>query len=301
MPVIAYQSFNANSSTTHDLAAISAQRFTLDANAHARAQGHQALVLPHNSGDLATPIHGPAHLRPIEALAAAQPAHVFGDHISLAWQNCWRAIGAMPAIMVVGELDMTDPAVRGLVSDPQMAIQSTPAAKACQSFTAISQSGLAAVIEPLGSGIGYVAYAVGGMVVVFVHVPNSIAGDRQDTTSFYRGISQSLLHQRRIIDLVIGDTNQGSFGFTAAALNAAFGVDVYRNIAGQPGVSPVDNYLVSSGGTNATGTKMYDIAVYRSDRVRVQQHAYISQSAGAVTVTDHCGLVVQAELMAARG
>jgi hypothetical protein len=100
----------------------------------------------------------------------------------------------------------------------------------------------------------------------------------------------------KMIDLVIGDTNQGSFNFTASVLNVAFGTNAYKNATAGASVNKIDNFNVVEKGTNSNATKMYDVAVYRSDMVALKQPtAYLSQSSGAVTVTDHCGLGVYIE------
>ena len=55
-------------------------------------------------------------------------------------------------------------------------------------------------------------------------------------------------------------------------------------------VVKIDNCFTAMG-TNSTGTKMSDIAVYRSDAVELKKEtAYVSQSSSSVTITDHCGL-----------
>jgi hypothetical protein len=294
MPTIAYQSFNANSSSTHGLASIAYQGFTRDTNAHATGHGHQALVLPHNPQNLQDAYEGPAHLRPIEALTGPQSVNAFGAQVSLAYQNFYRAIGAMPDIMVVGEFDASDPEFGNLLGGSNVTVTPHPAKKACQSFTAISQNPVASGISPIKQGEGFVAYSVGTMVVVFVHVPNKVAAKAPDTQQFYRNIAQALGEKGKSIALFIGDTNQPSSGYSAQALNAAFGTDAYVNASGKSGIGKVDNWNVQEGGTNSTGTKMYDIAVYRSDLVNlVAGPVYISQSSGATTVTDHCGLAVR--------
>jgi hypothetical protein len=304
MPLIAYQSFNANSSKNPGLAATSLQRFTRDTNAYVTAQGHQALVLPSDSGNLGTPIQGPAHLKPIEALPDApkvgellpgslQPIGVFGAQISLMWQNIYRELGAMPDILVCGEMDTSHPDFTGMLSDPNMTSQPIPAKKACQSFTAISQTPLPSLVAFLTSGEGYVVYSVAGLVVVFVHVPNKIATSKDKTQEFYFKIAAEQQVKGQIIDLVIGDTNQPSFNFTADALNVAFKTTEYTNATAAAKVTKIDNFNVVENGTNSNGTRMYDVAVYRKDLVDLKRPpVYLSQSSGAVTVTDHCGLGV---------
>lgn len=293
MPIIAYQSFNANSSSNHGLAATSLQRFTQDTNQRVTQEGHQALVLPTvpTEGGITAPVYGPAHLRPIESLGPLQPVSVFGAQIALLWQNFYRAFGLMPDIMVCGEMDMSHPDFTRLVIDERVRIENFPSAKACQSFTAISQSPLGA--KAVMNGEGFVVYLISGLVVVFVHVPNRIARDFDLTKKFYWDIAQAIKSHGGIIHLVIGDTNQSSFGFTAEVLNATFETRAYKNASDSAQLSKIDNYNVIEHGSNSSGSKMYDVCVFRTDLVRLESGpVYLSQSSGAVTVTDHCGLGV---------
>lgn len=293
MPTIAYQSFNANASSTHGLASISNQRFTKQTNAYVTDKGDQALVLPHNPAHLTSPFHGPAELRPIEVLADPHTVNAFGAQVSLAFQNFYRAIQSMPDMMVIGEFDSSHPDFASMISGSDINITSHPAKRACQSFTAISQSAVASSIDFLQSGEGYVAYSIGGLVVVFVHVPNRVASSATGTEQFYLNIAHSLGAKAKYIDLIIGDTNQPRFNFSAEALNLAFGTKAYVNAGSQAGIVKADNWNVRESGTNSVGTKMYDIAVYRSDINTITAGPiYISQSSSAVTVTDHCGLAV---------
>jgi hypothetical protein len=297
VPIIAYQSFNANSSKTAGLASISMQKFTKDTNLRVTKLNREALVLPYDTQDLATPIEGPPNKVPIEKLTkSSHTEEVFGSQIALNWQNFQRQYSEMPDIMVIGELNLSNPDFSNMVGTQGVVVKSFAAKKACQSFTAISQGPLASQIIYLKSGIGYVAYSVGGLVVVFVHVPNAIAKSKNETETFYYQVAHALNVKGNVIDVVIGDTNQGSFNFTASALNTALRTDAYKNAVDAPSVSPVDNFMVTEGGTNSVATKMFDIAVYRSDVVELKGSlAYVSQSSGGITVTDHCGLAVSVE------
>ncbi len=317
MPLIAYQSFNANSSKDHGLAATSLQRFTRDTNAYAVGLGHKALVLPHDAGNLGAPIEGPANLVPVQGLPEAsskkrkrddddstlpakrvkagggQAVQVFGAQISLVWQNFYREFGMMPGLMVCGELDVSHPDFHGVVGGTD--ITALPATKACQSFTAFSQALSRAT--HLGGGEGFVVYSIANMNVVFVHVPNKIAQKADETKLFYANIAKDILGSGKIIHLVIGDTNQSSADFTRNVLNDAFQTKAYRNALEGKTITKIDNYNVTEKGTNAKGTALYDVAIYRSDVVDLKKPpAYLSQSSNAVTVTDHCGLGVVVEL-----
>jgi hypothetical protein len=113
---------------------------------------------------------------------------------------------------------------------------------------------------------------------------------------FYHKIWHGLLSAKnQLIDIVIGDTNQQSHGFTANVLNALSGRNNYKNAAASASIEKFDNYNVVERGTNSAGSKMFDVAVYNSDVVTLAKGpVYISQSAAAVTVTDHCGIGIDA-------
>jgi hypothetical protein len=147
------------------------------------------------------------------------------------------------------------------------------------------------------AGEGFVLYKVDGLIVCFVHVPNKIATSKSAVEDFYFGIASYVNVNGAIIHVVLGDTNQPSFNFTAACLNIAFNTSAYVNASNGSSVEKIDNWNVTEKGTNSTGTKMYDIAVYRSDLVELKKGtAYVSQSSSAVTITDHCGLGLHVEL-----
>ena len=295
MPVIAYQSFNANSSKNHGLSALTLQRFTKETNKYVTAKGDQALVLPSDPMDISTPIEGPAQLKPIEPLVDAQPLNVFGSQIALLWQNFYRQFGSMPDIMVCGEMDSSNSDFSAVVTDSKVTLTPHPAKMACQSFTAISQSTVTS--QFIKAGEGFVLYTVGNLVVCFVHVPNKIATSKHAVEKFYFEIAHYVGAHGAVIHVVLGDTNQPSFNFTAACLNIAFGTNAYVNASNGSSVEKIDNWNVTEKGTNSTGTKMYDIAVYRSDIVSLKKGtAYVSQSSSSVTITDHCGLGLDVEL-----
>jgi hypothetical protein len=307
MPIIAYQSFNANSAIDHGVKSATFQKFTRDTNERVTKEGHRVLVLPYdarvetddpnNERRLAVPHEGPAELKFIESLNGPQAINVFGAQIALLWQNFSRVFRAMPDIMVCGELDAGHSDFAKVVTWPDIVTSPVPATKACQSFTAFSQSAHSSKIKELARGQGFVAYDVMGIVVVFVHVPNSVASSAHETESFYTTIASVMKVKGNLIHLVLGDTNQPNFNYTARILNTAFKTDKYRNAGDEATVKKIDNYLVVEKGTNSTGTKMYDVAVYRSDFVELKKPtAYISQSSSAVTITDHCGLAVHVEL-----
>lgn len=296
MPVIAYQSFNANASYAHDLSGMSRQNLTIQTNKRIIERGDRALVMPLVDGNTVTAVEGPAELVKVAPLTDPHTIELFGAQISLVWQTLYRSFGKMPDIMACGELDASHADFKTLIIDPAVTVKPTPSAKACQSFTTFSQTRLSSAIEFLTSGEGFVAYRVGRLTVLFVHVPNKWAGKQGEAQKFYRAIGNLPELLARPIHLVIGDTNQKSQGFTAEALNAAFNATGYVN-AHLGLVSNADNYMVTERGTNSVGTKMFDVVVYRADLARlVAPVVYYSQSSGAVTVTDHGGLCVEIEV-----
>jgi hypothetical protein len=295
MPIIAYQSFNANSSSNHSTQAVSFQRFTKDTNANTKKRKHDILEYPQDPTDLATPIEGPAFKHEVPFLTKdMHTTNVFGNHISQTWQHFVREFGAMPNIMVIGELDSSHTDFNKIVGGSNVNLESFSQTKACQSFTAISQSDTGSQIKLVASDIGYVAYSVFDLNVVFVHVPNAIATDKGKMQVFYKQVSQKIKMGGDVIHLVLGDTNQKTLSFTADVLNSCFGVTAYQTAASQ--ASLIDTYPLLTTGTNSTGKEMYDVAVYRSDLLDLEKAVYISQSPTGVTVTDHCGLGVSVKV-----
>jgi hypothetical protein len=337
MPLFAYQSFNSNSSTNHGLNSISFQYFTKQTSRRIVKAQRKVLQAPFISGNMSAPVQGPANLinvKPLDELMVVEPATrkrqhddtaqgaskrrkldtdttdnaaqsdddaelnpswMFGSQISLAWQNFNRQFGEMPALMICGELDASHQDFKNLVDDEAVTVKPLPSNKASQSFTAISRNAIGATF--IKSGTGFVAYTVANLNVVFVHVPNEIANSKNQLMLFYKGIAQSLLGDGKIIHLVMGDTNQRSGNVTKTALNSAFSTDAYANAHDGKTIAPIDYYNVSESGSNSNGKTLYDVAVYRSDLVKLTKDvAYLSQSSNAITVTDHCGLGVFAEL-----
>lgn len=298
MPIIAYQSFNSNSSTSHGVEAFSFQRFTKLANSSVTNQGVQALVLPSNPSNLVDAIEGPANLMDIEQLTDTQPVTAFGGQISLIGQNLVRALGSIPDILVLGEMDSSHSEFSKIVNDKNVVFEHVSMSKACQSFTAISPVQNQAKIGRICFDEGYVVYKVFDFIVIFVHVPNRIATSKSQAASFYHAIIQHVQSKGGVVHLVIGDTNQPSIDFTADVLNSVDPLGKYVTSASSSNIEPVDNYNSSVGGTNSTGSKMYDVAVYRSSLVKLAGGpAYLSQSSGGITVTDHLGVGVKIELV----
>lgn len=292
MPIIiAYQSFNSNASTDHSLAAASAQHFTKMTSAHMVDEGTEVLIQPRGT-TLTEPVQGPAQKLPIAALTGPQTVDMFGGQIYMIGQNVVRALGRMPNILVIGELDASHPDFAALVHDPDILVEHRSALRACQSFTVFVPKGDAPHVHFLWADEGCIVYRVYGLNVAFVHVPNRVVTNKSETSAFYWKIANAPgVHQ--IVHLVVGDTNQPAMGYTEAVLNDLFVPGLYAGASPAGGIQPQDIHNATFGGTNSTASKMYDVAVYRTDLVPLTGVAYISQSSIGTTVTDHCGIGVR--------
>jgi hypothetical protein len=291
MPIIAYQSFNANSSSTHSFSSMSNQRFTKSTNSNAMDTGSDVLQFPTDSQNLNLPIEGPANLVPINPFSSTQHSvSLFGDHLSQVYQHFFRAIGGAPDIMVLGEMDSSHNDFSMMVNGKDLVQTSFANKKACQSFSAIYSG---TQVKELTSGVGYVVFSVFGLNVVFVHVPNEFATNLQKMVDFYFGIAKDVHSKGGVIHVVLGDTNQRQVNFTADVMNKTFSVKSY--VTASETAVLVDTWPPLETGTNSTGKQMYDVAVYRSDLLDLKKFVYISQSSTSFTVTDHCGMGIHVE------
>ncbi len=289
--IIAYQSFNANSSSTHSFSSMSDQRFTKSTNSNAMDWEEEILQYPTDRHNLNSPIEGPANKLPINKYKNSQHnVGIFGDHLSQVYQHFQRALGGMPDIMVIGEMDSSHQDFNMMVSGSNLTLNSFPNKKACQSFSATWQGNH---VKQLTAGVGYVVFSVNGFNIVFVHVPNEFATNEEKMINFYFGIAKDVNISGNIIHAVLGDTNQRRTNFTAEVLNYAFGVKTYATASDTAVL--VDTFPPRETGTNSNGKLMYDVAVYRSDLLELKNVAYISQSSTTFTVTDHCGLGIHVE------
>ncbi|AFV00507.1 hypothetical protein [Simiduia agarivorans] len=309
MPLFFYQSINSNSSHSQGVAASNSQRFTVQThNQQAANQGAWRLSLPVASGaEPTTPIHGPAHLVPsAPAGYMAKGAHsdrqfkgMVEAKMRESHQHMHRKFGTACDLYVIGELNASNAEWKGLDDHVGNLFSAVTTGKTCNSFSAFAVK--PGIFVELGSGMGWAAYQVMNVNVVFVHVPNSIATKTASVEAFYKSINQ-LVNQKTgaDIDLVMGDTNQQSPSFTAKCVGAAVG-KTFLNVHSQTDVNPYDAYERSFGGTNSNGSRMYDTAVYNSATARKVDYIYLSQagfthdSSAAAALTDHMGLAVQLE------
>ncbi|MEE4451240.1 hypothetical protein [Novosphingobium resinovorum] len=298
MTIIAYQSFESNTSTTHNAQAIHQKQFTQQTNA--RVAGNvNALVYPTIPDDPATIVQGPAHLVPVRHLSPLAAASIspLRAQIEQIYQNSTRALHDEIDLLVCGELDIASHAdFAAMRSFPNLTTHTTLASRNCQCFTSFTSSGRGAQSKVVSEGIGFLCIDIDGLCVLLVHVPNAFATDRGATTAFYAQIIQDAVRKGYAsMDVVMGDTNQASADHTRDCLQAAAGNTgaVYVNAHGGGTIAPVDNYLHVESGTNSAGTRMYDVAVYNRMSVALKQAVYFSQSSSGTTATDHMGIAVE--------
>ena len=250
----------------------------------------------------------PDIMKKMKEYMISQTVGVFGSQIAAVWGNFARHFeGRSPDIMVCGEIDASNPYLAKAFTSPDITVKVAAADRACQSFSVISQSALGSKVNHLHEGIGYVACSVMDINVLFVHVPNAMCQKRDEMKSWYSNIAKRFGSNARTLDLVIGDTNQASGDFTRDVLSQAFGVPYGNALGGAKQITKVDSVFatpmsskgpyanVAESGTNAGGTKMYDVAVFNTRTIRANKVVYVSQAASGVTITDHSGLGVDVE------
>lgn len=255
-------------------------------------------------------------------------------------QAVYRQMKSMPQVTAFGELDGAHQDFSTMneyvASDLSGA---TNVKAACQNFSVYCSNG--ANVKCVGTGEGWYAIRYLQYTVVFVHVPNRLMKSKKapaaaaakpgvlkgagaqhqvkpppptpyakpgpvvETTEdrlvkFYKDIADTILKNGGgIIDVVMGDTNQSSGGVTPNVVSQGTN-QTFKN-AHEGDISPIDGYNVSVAGTNSKGTKMYDVAVYNANTVKLKKICYWSQltpfgDGGQVAaVTDHMGLAIEVE------
>ncbi|WP_249383908.1 hypothetical protein [Chitinivorax sp. B] len=313
MPVFAYQSLNSNASIDHGVGASKSQYFTRVTHDHSAkiSSGGWMLSLPINP-NLAPdiPLYGPAQLLP----TAAQGYMNKGQHDDITFrdmvqrkalqthQNLIRAFGTGFNLLVYGELDSGHSDWASMQQSAGRLLRVSSAEMACNSFSvhADNQRGMH---RYLGEGQGWIAVESYGVVAVFVHVPNAIATSDNKTIDFYAAINKKILQAGAGgIDIIMGDTNQASNGFTPKVVTSALGQS-FEDAHPQSTIQPYDSYQRDFQGTNSTGTKKYDVAVYNRQTVKVKEMIYLTQftpvssqsSYMTAAVTDHMGVAVRVE------
>lgn len=308
MPTFAYQSLNSNSSTNHGISASNSQHFTRMTHNHQAAnQDPSHLIMPTADGlDPHTPIYGPAQL----VAQAPQGFMAKGQHSNAQFlsmiegkarqtlQHLYRSLRQTCDLLVYGEMNGANIEWSSMQQHAGGLVGASSTGKACNSFSVHAANTTQHQI--LGSGMGWIAVKSGNVNAVFVHVPNSIAKNEREAVFFYRTINNLLIQQGHgAIDLVMGDTNQGNDSFTPSALSVATGT-FFRDAHTDDEVTTSDTYQTSFAGTNSTGSKKYDVAVYNTKTIRVAKVDYISQNTPvtvngvsmAASVTDHMGIFI---------
>lgn len=296
MPSFAYQSFESSASSNHNAYAILNRRFTQSTNARVTGEGVQALIPPVNP-DMPSEIYeGPMQLLPVLGNDTVDTNVILlQSHLANVFRHAHSNLEEDLCAFVCGELDVSGQDFAAMRSFPNLDAHVVAATRNCQCFTGFINKSMSGIAQPLVGGTGYYAFLIGGMSVVFVHVPNRICSSESEIANFYSGINNTLVQGGAPgIDIVLGDTNQQSANFTRTCLQS-LNQGSYAN-AHEGAIEPVDTYLYSTGGTNSGGDKMYDVCVYNSSRVSIDRIAYVSQSSTGSTVTDHMGLMVKAHL-----
>lgn len=310
MPVvIAYQSLNSNSSVDHSISAANSQHFTRQTHEYyaRNTPDPTALVYP----TLATttpgysptiPVQGPAHLVDIAPSGSmGKGQHDDSEFVGLIsgkmaqlHQTVHRAFQQPCDLLTIGELDSQHPQWAKAQLCTGAFLYSSSKDKACNCFSVHGNSHINKFIAESTSA-GWIAIECGSVVVVFVHVPNSIAKKSGDSQNFYSKMRDKVAKQGKSIDIIMGDTNQGSDKFTPSVVSSASGSTFKDAHAGA--ISPSDFFNKTVSGTNSNASKKYDVVVYNTATITSIQVEYISQfspgSGGALAVTDHMGIVAK--------
>ncbi|WP_444944317.1 hypothetical protein ACJJIK_04260 [Microbulbifer sp. ZKSA006] len=308
MPIFAYQSINSNASANCGVGASNCQNFTRATHNHqASNQDRWHLVMPiANSEKPHIPIHGPAQLVAQAPLGfMGKNRHTNTQFLSMVegkarqtHQHLYRALGQTCDLLVYGEMNGNNSEWSSMQQHAGNLVGASSTGKACNSFSVHAAN--TAQHKMLGSGMGWIAIKTGNVNAVFVHVPNSIAKKQGEATNFYRSINNHLIQGGHgPIDLVMGDTNQGTNSFTASILSKATDT-TFSDAHSGTSIQPSDSYGRSFSGTNSTATKKYDVAVYNTKTVKVAKVDYLSQSTpvsinGAnmsAAITDHMGIFI---------
>ncbi len=304
MPTIAYQSMNANSSSEHNVKSLNSQQHTRMAHDHFATEKSDAMILdyPTNQHFPGMAIPGPANaLRSSPSGTMDKGNHsdiefsqMLGYKVLQIRQSVIHNFGDGLDLLTLGELDHTNVEFNTFNQFAGIPLPLTSSqSKACQNFSMYLGGGLPAKV--LGADTGWCAVDFAGLVVVFVHVPNAIAKDMILTVRFYKGIQTAL--GGRVIDIVMGDTNQANAAFTPACITTAMGGGI-NFLDAHPGdtITPFDSYKLTMEGTNSKLDRKYDVAVYNSKTVRMERCMYFTpqvrgnENNTAHTVSDHMGI-----------
>lgn len=181
-------------------------------------------------------------------------------------QAQFREFGVNCDLMVIGELDSSNSGWNKLSEHAGTLVGATSSSKTCQCFSVHSNhSGVGIIAQ----GTSWVAVRCIDVIALFVHVPNDFAGNATKVQEYYHEIQGIVSNAKGggLIDLLMGDTNQKSAGFTPTALTNAIGIQ-FTDAYGGKEIQMADSFGRTSGGTNAKGTAKYDVAVYNTKTVK---------------------------------
>lgn len=306
--VLAYQSLNSNSSSSHGVKASNSQPFTRMTHNHS-AQSSQPWKLDYPIAESCAPdvpVHGPAQLLPTAPMDYMDKGqHSDMEFLTMVegmarqiYQVAFRSFNKTYDLLVLGELDSSHPEWSTMQSNAGSLFHSSAPNKACNCFS-LHSAGSGAKNEKIAEGTGWVAVKCGNVVAVFVHVPNAIAKDESAAILFYQKINNAVLGAGKgAIDIIMGDTNQAKASFTPNVVSRALGM-VFKDAHAGDTIRPADAFNTSFGGTNATASKKYDVAVYNTASIKTIKMNYLSQFSsvgkGVAAVTDHMGVGVYIE------
>lgn len=329
--VIAYQSLNSNASTTHDLAASTSQYFTR------KAQRTLAPMYTGHSGALKYPtspknepheaIQGPPDLVPVADESAMDlsrkrkrsarddgedPGFVEAKSRTLSmvegkarqiYQQAYREMSVQCDLIAFGELDSTHAEWGSMTSEAGGRVHTSEQPKACNCFSLHSSGSAAETAVFVDEGEGWCAARCKGVLVVFVHVPNSIARSKTDATRFYNTIKTRLLTATGggVVDVVMGDTNQASEHFSPEVISRGMDLTFADADTKRAHTAPVDTWShkgdVGHRGTNSVNNKKFDVVVYNTGTVKHIDINYFTQlsftSNQAAAYTDHMGVMIK--------
>lgn len=308
MPVvIAYQSLNSNCSSTHGVMASAHQRFTDQTHDHYSSSYTKpsALVLPTAGGTYnSLPVQGPAQLVPFAPEGTMDKSNRDGSEFfnmvsgkfAQLHQNMFREFSRSYDLLVVGELDGSHPDWHKLQNSTGSFLHASSPSRTCNCFTVYGSKPINNVV---GEGNGWIAVQCSNVVVVFVHVPNSVAKNQTDSRAFYHSIWSQLAPEGKRIDIIMGDTNQPSDAFTSTVVSKALNTTFAdAPVGGSLGVMDFHG-IKNIQGTNSNAKSRYDILVYNTSTIKSVKLKYISQfspTGGNVSaVTDHMGMAAEVE------
>jgi hypothetical protein len=331
--VIAYQSLNSNSSTEHNLDASTSQTFLRTSQrtlASLYPSGTGALKYPTNTkADPHVALQGPAQLVPVaddtfmdvkkpnkkrkrsemeseEETAYAEAKSrmlgmVQGKSLQI-YQTAYREMSEQCDLIVLGELNSTHADWKSIPASAGKRIKTSIQPKACNCFS-LHSSGSDSKVQFVDEGVGWCAARCKGVLVVFVHVPNSLAAKRDQAIVFYKNIKNKVLNANGggVIDVVMGDTNQPSENFSPDVISK--GLDqTFKDAHSSGSITASDTWAkdgVTHKGTNSVDTKKFDVAVYNTSTVAKIKVKYFTQfsfaSKKAAAYTDHMGMMVKVE------